>query len=78
MKEKLRNIAKGSKVIIVGIIILLVASFSAKFWIESNRYIETDNAQLDGNIYTIRSSITSYLEKFISLIIKPLIKGILF
>ncbi|NBB28809.1 HlyD family secretion protein [Cellulophaga sp. BC115SP] len=63
MKEKLKNIVINPKVIIIGFIIVLVASFSARYWLDSNKYIETDNAQLDGNIYTVRSSITAYVTK---------------
>jgi len=40
---------------------IIIIAVSAYFWIKSNGYETTDNAQLDGNIASIRSSVTAYI-----------------
>lgn len=33
------------------------------FWLQSRKYVSTDNAMLDGNIYSVRSSVTAHLKQ---------------
>lgn len=53
---------KKKKWLIITPVALLIIATGAWFWIQSGRYESTDNAQVDGNIESIRSGITAYLE----------------
>lgn len=59
---------KGKKkkaLIIAGIAaaIILIAVSGIAWFLKSNQYESTDNAQIDGNIVAIRSSVTAYVDK---------------
>lgn len=48
--------------LILGLALVVLAATGAFFWIKSAAYESTDDAQLDGNIYSVRSGITAYLD----------------
>ncbi len=41
---------------------IVLAAVGVFFWIRSSHYATTDDAQLDGNIYAVRSSVTAFLD----------------
>lgn len=53
---------KPSRLIIIGLIALVVVGISATLYISSANYETTDNAQLDGDLVPIRSSVTAYIK----------------
>lgn len=53
---------KKKKGLIAAIVILVVTGSGAWYWKSSTGYETTDNAQIDGNIESMRSGITAYLE----------------
>ena len=53
---------KRKKFLIAAIAVLLIAGAGSWYWKSSTGYESTDNAQVDGNIESIRSGITGYLE----------------
>lgn len=48
---------------ILGGLLLIMLGIGGFYWIQNADYEKTDDAQLDGNIYSIRSSVTAYLNK---------------
>lgn len=48
--------------IILAVILLIAAGGVLFYWIKSSAYETTDDAQLDGNIYSVRAGITAYLD----------------
>src|SRR5699024_3338161 len=48
---------------IVAGLLLIMGIIGAGYWIYSSHYVSTDDAQLDGNIYSVRSSVTAYLDE---------------
>ena len=53
---------KRKKLLIATLAVLLIAGAGSWYWKTSTGYESTDNAQVDGNIESIRSGITGYLE----------------
>ncbi|GET25662.1 HlyD family secretion protein [Prolixibacter sp. NT017] len=50
--------------IIAGLAAVILIAVSGTAWLlESNRYESTDNAQIDGNIVAVRSSVTAYVDR---------------
>ena len=49
--------------IIIGLIVAIGLFFGIRYLIESSHYESTDNAQIDGTIIPIRSSIAGYVQK---------------
>ena len=49
----------------VGIVaaVILIAVWGITWFLKSNQYESTDNAQIDGNIVAVRSSVTAYVDK---------------
>lgn len=62
MKNQEKKKSKKPLVIVVGLLVIMLI-IGATYWIQSSHYESTDNAQLDGNIYSIRSSVTAYLDE---------------
>ena len=48
--------------IVLGLL-LIMAVIGIGYWMHSSHYASTDDAQLDGNIYSVRSSVTAYLDE---------------
>ncbi len=63
MEEKQKKMTVIAKSLIIGVVVIIIAVLGFKFWSDATQYVETDNAQIDGNIFTIRSSVTAYLKK---------------
>jgi membrane fusion protein (multidrug efflux system) len=61
-KTEKKQTKKGVKIGII-IMVLLAAAWITKVVIHSACYEETDNAQIDGNIVPIRSTVGGYVEK---------------
>lgn len=57
------NKKKSRPIIFIILGILLVIVIGGYFWMQNQKYVSTDNAVLDGNIYSVRSSVTAHLEK---------------
>ena len=58
------NKKKSKKpLIILGALLLLMAAIGVFYWIRSAHFETTDDAQLNGNVYSVRSSVTAYLDK---------------
>jgi membrane fusion protein (multidrug efflux system) len=49
--------------IILGALLLIMAGIGAFYWIRGSNFETTDDAQLNGNVYSVRSSVTAYLDK---------------
>src|SRR5699024_7514571 len=49
--------------IILGIILVLMTGAGLYYWNYSSHYARTDDAQLDGDIYAVNTSMTAYLRK---------------
>jgi membrane fusion protein (multidrug efflux system) len=49
--------------IILVLIVIIIAGTGSYYWISSKAYETTDNAQVDGNIIPVRSSVTAYLNE---------------
>jgi membrane fusion protein (multidrug efflux system) len=49
--------------ILIALILIIIATTGCYFWISSKAYETTDNAQIDGNIIPVRSSVTAYLNE---------------
>lgn len=45
------------------LVLLVVISAVSYFWIHSKKFESTDNAQIDGNIITIKSKVSSYVDE---------------
>ena len=61
MKEQTQN--KNRKPVLLVIVILaLAAGVTLFFWIRSTSYETTDDAQLSGNIFSVRAGVTAYLD----------------
>lgn len=54
---------KRSLIIFIVIGLLLMTVLGSYFWLQSRKYVSTDNAMLDGNIYSVRSSVTAHLKQ---------------
>lgn len=54
---------KKKPLLILGIILVLMLGAGAYYWIHSSRYASTNDAQLDGDIYKIQSSVDAYLNR---------------
>jgi membrane fusion protein (multidrug efflux system) len=54
---------KRGKLIIITAVLIVIVSISIFYWLKSGTYESTDNAQVDGNIVPIRSSVTAYIKK---------------
>ncbi len=60
MESKKPN-KKRKPLIVLIVVLLLMAGAGTWYWIHNSHYETTDNAQLDGNIYSVRASVTAYL-----------------
>lgn len=54
---------KRSPLIFIAIGLLLMIVLGSYFWLQNQKYVSTDNAVLDGNIYSVRSSVTAHLKQ---------------
>lgn len=45
-----------------GLVAAVIIATGAWFWLKSTRYESTDNAQVDGNIESVRAGVTAYIE----------------
>lgn len=61
MKEQTQNKNRKS-LLFVAIILALAAAVTIFLWIRSASYETTDDAQLNGNIFSIRAGVTAYLD----------------
>jgi membrane fusion protein (multidrug efflux system) len=53
---------KKKMLIVVGLVAVLIIAIGSWSWLQDARYESTDNAQLDGNIESVRASVTAYVE----------------
>lgn len=53
---------KRKPLLILAVVLVIAAGFVIFYWIRSSAYETTDDAQLDGNIYSVRAGITAYLD----------------
>lgn len=61
MNQKKKS--KTIRYIVAFLSISVLASFGIYYYIQSSKYESTDNAQLDGDIVSIRASVTAYIDK---------------
>jgi membrane fusion protein (multidrug efflux system) len=61
--EKQTQKKSRKPIIILSVVFVILAGFGAFYWIRSAAYETTDDAQLDGNIYSVRAGVTAYLDK---------------
>lgn len=59
--EKQKTNKKGMVIILIGILIIIIGT-GLYFWIKSRNIISTENAQLDCNIVSVRSSLGGYIK----------------
>lgn len=62
MENKTTKKKSRKPIVIVVCLLAVIAGIGAFYWIRSSHYATTDDAQLNGNIYSIRSSVTAYLD----------------
>lgn len=53
---------KPLRLLIFSLVLIAVAGGGIYFWLKSGAFTSTDNAQLDGDIVTIRSGVTAYID----------------
>lgn len=65
MENQAQQTQKKSKkpLLILGSLLLVMAIIGGFYWISGMHYENTDDAQLDGNIYSVRSGVTAYLDQ---------------
>ncbi|WP_345948929.1 HlyD family secretion protein [Mucilaginibacter sp. PAMB04274] len=63
METKSGSSKKSRKTLIIVIVVVLTAGLGLYFWLSGGKSESTDNAQLDGNILTVRSSVTAYVNR---------------
>ncbi len=54
---------KQGKIVIIAAFMIVIIGISIFYWTRGGTYESTDNAQVDGNIVPIRSSVTAYIKK---------------
>jgi membrane fusion protein (multidrug efflux system) len=52
---------KPTKLIVIGVIAVIVVVIGAVYFVGGTAYETSDNAQLDGDIVPVRSSVTAYI-----------------
>ncbi|MBS1651598.1 MAG: HlyD family secretion protein [Bacteroidetes bacterium] len=62
MESKKEKQPKQKKGLIIGAIAVVIVVVGVIYFVSSKKYETTDNAQLDGDIYPIRASVTTYLK----------------
>jgi membrane fusion protein, multidrug efflux system len=62
MEQEITKKKKG-KIVMMTTVLTGLAGISIFFWSTGGTYESTDNAQVDGNIVPVRSSVTAYLQK---------------
>ena len=60
--EKQTQRKKRAPFILLGIVLLLMAAAGVFYWISGAAFETTDDAQIDGNIYSVRAGVTAYLK----------------
>lgn len=64
MEQQAEQKKKNKKpILILGVLLLLMAGAGIYYWIHSSYYATTNDAQLDGDIYAINSSVNAYLKE---------------
>lgn len=63
MEQQPQNKKKRRPVIILALVFIVLAGVGTFYWIRSAAYETTDDAQLDGNIYSVRAGVTAYLDR---------------
>ncbi len=58
MEEKRK---KARTILLIGVSVLITGAAAIFYWLRSGGYETTDNAQIDGNIISVRSGVTSYV-----------------
>lgn len=53
---------KPVRTIVIGVVLVLVLGGGLAYWLAGRGYETTDNAQIDGDIVSIRSSVTAYVK----------------
>ncbi|MDR6568912.1 HlyD family secretion protein [Chitinophaga ginsengisegetis] len=53
---------KPLRLLIFSLVLIAAAGSGIYFWLKSGAFTSTDNAQLDGDIVTIRSGVTAYID----------------
>ncbi|SEW52610.1 HlyD family secretion protein [Chitinophaga arvensicola] len=53
---------KSIKLLLILLVVVIAAGSGLYFWWKAGAYTSTDNAQLDGDIVTIRSSVAAYID----------------
>jgi membrane fusion protein (multidrug efflux system) len=61
--EEQKQKSKRKPLIILTVVLLLMAGGGAGYWVHSSHYESTDDAQIDGNIYSVRAGVTAYLDR---------------
>jgi membrane fusion protein, multidrug efflux system len=54
--------SRTRRIVLPVIILLALAGIGTFYWLKSGNYETTDNAQIDGNILPVRSSVTAYID----------------
>lgn len=71
----MNNSKKRSKIFYISLIVVAAILASVFFWLKNNGYEDTDNAQLDGNIIPVKTSVTAYLKEVHFKDNQPVLKG---
>lgn len=74
MKMKIIS-KKTCKLIIAGVITIILAAGSLTFYINAKGYETTDDAQIDANLITVKSSVTAYVNQILFTDNEPVHKG---
>lgn len=61
MEQESKN-KKSKGLVVLGIIAIVVVVAGTAYFVSGSSYETTDNAQLDGNIVPIRSSVTAFIK----------------
>lgn len=62
METEIQKKKPTRRYILIGLLLLIAAIFGVNYWLSNRHLITTDNAQIDGDILSLRSGITGYVK----------------
>ena len=63
MEQTTQKKSKSKTILTIASVIVVIIAGGIFYWLKNAGYETTDNAQIDGNIESIRSSVTAYIEE---------------